>query len=889
MKDLYLAIDLGTTNSVVGYGNITKQGFVKCNIIDTDRKTESGGTARAGTLPSVVFYYKDPKTGTIIPEVGDYAKSRYGTKLGYVSRSIKSLMGIENSSMLADEINDKTPAQVSAQILKYLISRSKARLMEEELKDVIITVPASFDWDQCQATIDAAKLAGIETDNVHDILLYEPKAVIYDFINMQEAGEIPSNLINFEEPKNILVFDLGGGTLDVTIHRVGYKNDDMMNIEDIAISRYTKLGGDNFDELLASEMYERFQKMNGVKVPEKRKEEVMCRMRNHAERLKVDMSSDYMNAESMDKDLSEDYYREVYDMSAFDAYCYADEFTPKEVLKVVEPLMGYHMTLADVKRIDSLKEADMNNIIYPILDVLSKAGSNMKIDAVILNGGMTRFFPIKKRIDEFFGLNSLVTSDPDLAVARGAVYYHYCLHKYNVRKTIIHTEQAMNGADVDEPWKNSNEESNMEFNVGTILNDNLNMGLTGEYVSRLVNAGTKLPYVSQEIADKYSFGTYSDNMAIEIFLGRGTTKNLPNRRVADRIISFSKSYPAGTPVSFRVIIDSMRMMRMEAWITGKSQEKAVISIDTNAQRVDRNKTKAAKVNTNEMQVLNAKGELNNFKALSDSFNRKSKTEIIRKSNDIINRISRAANKKDFYGPIYDMLNSLNQRDVLRGYLYAAATNLAADWDEKQRENVLKICKEHFHPSYENMRHDNYVIKEAIAYISNWDKNATVFITQLISGGKYEVYKRNFMECLVNSDNITISEATSTIMAMEADLFTPDIMKKVIMKLEVPSKDFNNVLLGKFLQICKYAKEGSNSTLYNMALFGIYKLVDTESFDNNALLQAKSKLENLMKNEVDFERYKMNQAILKWLNHDVIDENEQALLDTLGLKLYEMNL
>lgn len=720
MKDLYMAIDLGTTNSVVGYGNITKQGMVKCNIIDVERKTESAGMTRSMTLPSVVFYQKNPKTGEMIPEVGDYAKSRYGTKLGYVSKSVKSLMGVDNSAMLANDIEDKSPAQVSAQILKWLMKGSTKRLMEEEIKDVVITVPASFDWDQCQATIDAAKIAGIDTDNTHDILLYEPKAVIYDFINMQEMGEIPPDVINLEEPKNIMVFDLGGGTLDVALHRVGYKNDDMMNIEDIAISRYTRLGGDNFDELLAREMYERFQKSIGVRIPEKRKEEVMCRMRNHAERLKIDLSMDYQMAEDRGKELPNDHYAEVVDMSAFDSYSYADEFTIAEVLKVIEPLMGNHLTIADVKRIDHLKELEMNNIIYPILDVLSKAGADIKIDAVILNGGMTRFFPIKKRIDEFFGLKSLVTSDPDLAVARGAVYYHYCLHKYNVKKTIINMDQA--NVDSPEPKVLSEitTEEETEFNVSTILNDNLNIGLAGEYVSRLVNAGTKLPYMSPEISDKYSFGTNSDHMEIEIFLGRGNTKNMPNRRVADRRINFSKPYPVGTPVSFRVHIDSMRMMRMEAWINGSPQEKAVISIDTNANRVNRDKTKAAKVNTNEQQVLNTKGELNNLKALAESANRKGRGQLLIKSKEILQRIRRASNKKDFYAPICNYLNSLSHRDLLRGYLYAASTELAGDWEEEQREMLLKICKEHFNSSYQHMRQDNFVIKEATTYINTWE-------------------------------------------------------------------------------------------------------------------------------------------------------------------------
>ena len=238
-------------------------------------------------------------------DIGDYAKSRYGTRSGYVCKSVKSLMGTSDQVPLVDEIPDKTPSDVSAQILSFMINSAKKRLFQNELSDVIITVPASFDSDQCQATLDAARKAGINVENMHDVLLYEPKAVIYNFMRMQECGEIPSDLLSLDTEKNVLVFDLGGGTLDVTIHRVGYTEKGILNIKDLAISRYTLLGGDNFDELLATDMLRRFEESNGVKVSIKRKEEVMCKLRKLAEKLKVDLSQAYDSARMSDIDLPE--------------------------------------------------------------------------------------------------------------------------------------------------------------------------------------------------------------------------------------------------------------------------------------------------------------------------------------------------------------------------------------------------------------------------------------------------------------------------------------------------------------------------------------------------------------------------------------------------------
>ena len=351
-KQYYTAIDLGTTNSVIAYGNI-QNNVMRPIVLELDRKNDMGSKSRNPLLPSVVFYYKNNE-GKIVTDIGDYAKSRYGTRAGYVCKSVKSLMGTTDQVPLVEEIPDKTPSDVSAQILFFMISSAKKRLFQNELSDVIITVPASFDSDQCQATIDAARKAGINVENMHDVLLYEPKAVIYDFMRMQECGEIPSDLLSLDTEKNVLVFDLGGGTLDVTIHKVGYTDTGILNIKDLAISRYTLLGGDNFDELLAADMLKRFEEINGIKVSIKRKEEVMCKLRKLAEKLKVDLSQAYDSARMSDVELPEDYELEVMDIDLYDSYAYADTYTKSDVERIVSPLMGEKYKISDVSKIQHM-------------------------------------------------------------------------------------------------------------------------------------------------------------------------------------------------------------------------------------------------------------------------------------------------------------------------------------------------------------------------------------------------------------------------------------------------------------------------------------------------------------------------------------------------------
>lgn len=502
MKDLFLGIDLGTTNSVISYSQVLPNGNIKCNIIDVYRRSQDGGSERKATLPSVVYYQKD-SNGNITPIVGDMAKSRYGTRYGYVCKSVKSLIGSCDKVSLNDEIPDKTPAEVSAQILKQLLTGLKSIGVKESIDDVVITVPASFDTNQCAATRDAARIAGINIDNIHEELLFEPKAARFDFVHMQELGEIPNTLIDFTTPKNILVFDLGGGTLDVTLHKVTFETDNLPHIQDLAISRYTRIGGDDFDELLAEKMFERFQQQNGITVRQDRREEVLCKLRKTAETAKISLSNDYINAENMETSLPDDYDVHVMDMFLYDSYSYDDYFTPEEIEELLSPLLANDLNINDVDRIDKLPQNNIDNIIYPILDTLAKAKTNCgdcTVDAVIMNGGMTKFYPIKKRIDKFFSLESITQNDPDLAVARGASYYHYLLHKYKKEKSSFNASQIV-GMAVTEPEAKiqSYDEKSSDFDDSTILNDTICLGIKGEYILKLVEAGTKLPYVSPRV------------------------------------------------------------------------------------------------------------------------------------------------------------------------------------------------------------------------------------------------------------------------------------------------------------------------------------------------------------------------------------------------------
>lgn len=723
-KQFYAAIDLGTTNSVIAYGNINRN-KMKPIVLELDRKNDTGSTSRNPLLPSVVFYYKNNE-GRMVADVGDYAKSRYGTRAGYVCKSVKSLMGVTNQVPLVDEIADKTPADVSGQILSYMINSAKKRLFQQELRDVVITVPASFDSDQCQATIDAARKAGINVENMHEILLYEPKAVIYDFMRMQEDGEIPSDMLSLDTDKNVLVFDLGGGTLDVTLHQVGYTEEGVLNIKDLAISRYTLIGGDNFDEFLAVDMLKRFEDAYGIKVSVKRREEVMCKLRKLAEQLKMELSLAYENARMSDIELPDDYEIEVMDISLYDAYAFEETYTKAEVESIIAPLMGNKYKLEDVSRIQRMDEKDVDNIIYPVLDVLDKAGDGVQIDAVILNGGMTKFYLIRQRLKDLFGFEPLTTSDPDLAVARGAVYYHYCLHKYNVRKI-----------DYDNSGQNHNVVSNESpkerkpvFAIGTILNDSINLGLRGEYVSLLIPAGTELPYRSEEIRDKYMLEKTTNKIGIELFLGRGKTKNLPNRRIATRVVKFAKSYPANTPISFQIFINSLRMMTMEAWITGKPETKTTMEMDMASLKSAGKSSKG--IGTVEKICLNAKSEMNELKSLAERNKGKQGHDLNEQITKTLEMIGQASNPEDFFGPCMEAVKGCRQSDLMMGYIYTIAIYFKDGWDDSQKRQIVNVAKRHFEPFAVSIKQNNYVLRKAMELIAILGSDFTDFSREYLT-------------------------------------------------------------------------------------------------------------------------------------------------------------
>ena len=725
-NDLCVGIDLGTTNSVLATVNLKANGDIVSKVVDLPRAVDVfnsvAGRARLYTqkkplLPSCVYYREERGYE---PLVGDFANNQYALRPYLVAKSIKSQMGRARAVGLADEIKDKTPAQVSSRILQHML-REAGKIYRTEIKDAVITVPANFDSVMCQATRDAAALAGIQVTNKdgseRPVLLSEPNAVIYDLINQVQNGEISNHIIDLNSEKNVLVFDLGGGTLDITMHKIKRREDcpDVLKVDEIATNRYTLLGGDDFDSAIADVMFEHYKKQyvanpDVVRKLQQEKKAIMPQLLKHAEDLKLELSerqqigSNYAADDRSNWDYEDSNGFDVVGNMGGIGYPYYDTFTQENVEKILQPFMGNSLQFADYKKMDSLQ--DTKNIIYPILDVLQKSaaklGDEVKVDAVIVNGGMSKFYMVINRLREFFGLEPIVALDPDQAVARGAAVYHYYLHKYAKQMQedmrLVGAEapalQPLPGKAAAPKAAAAAGQQRAAIELGnSILNDSLYLGMFNGAVQELVAAGSDLPYQSDYIK---GIQVPPDYAVIDIPIKRRTYGNA-YQTIGIGHLKLEHGYKDGAYVAIRVLMGSNKVLSMEMLLSSDVDmhqilEQKTAEIVIGGDNPDAPATKL-KFNPPAGTKLNVHNELHGLQTLCE---RKSTAkgnvpkDVINKLSQRTSSIAAAGNKAEFARPLLEMLCYTNN-DELRLRLFTIARKHVACWTEQQRQSLAREC------------------------------------------------------------------------------------------------------------------------------------------------------------------------------------------------------
>ena len=341
-----IGIDLGTTNSAVAV------------LEGTEPKIIANPEGNR-TTPSVVSF----KNGEII--VGDAAKRQAVTNPDTVI-SIKSKMG--TSEKVSANGKEYTPQEISAMILQYLKGYAEEYLGEKVTK-AVITVPAYFNDAQRQATKDAGKIAGLEVERI---------------VNEPTAAALAYGLDKTDKEEKILVFDLGGGTFDVSILELG---DGVFDV--LATAGDNKLGGDDFDQKIIDYMVEEFKKENGIDLSTDKM--ALQRLKDAAEKAKKDLSGVTSTQISL-------------------PFITAGEAGP----------LHLEMTLTRAK-FDDLTRDLVERTKVPVRQALSDAGLSLSdIDEVILVGGSTRIPAVVEAVKAETGKEPNKSVNPDEVVAMGA-------------------------------------------------------------------------------------------------------------------------------------------------------------------------------------------------------------------------------------------------------------------------------------------------------------------------------------------------------------------------------------------------------------------------------------------------------------------------------------
>ena len=342
-----IGIDLGTTNSCVA-------------VMEGGKPTVVTNTEGARTTPSVVAF---SKTGERL--VGEPAKRQAVTNADKTISSIKRHMGTDYKVSIDGK--NYTPQEISAMILQKLKADAE-NYLGEKVSEAVITVPAYFNDAQRQATKDAGKIAGLDVKRI---------------INEPTAAALAYGLDNEKEQK-IMVYDLGGGTFDVSIIEIG----DVV-IEVLATNGDNRLGGDDFDQKITNYMIDEFKKAEGVDLSVDKM--ALQRLKEAAEKAKKELSS----ATTTNINLP---------------FITATAEGPKH----------FDMNLSRAK-FDELTHDLVERTAIPVQNALRDAGiTTSDLSKVLLVGGSTRIPAVQDKVKALTGKEPSKTLNPDECVAIGA-------------------------------------------------------------------------------------------------------------------------------------------------------------------------------------------------------------------------------------------------------------------------------------------------------------------------------------------------------------------------------------------------------------------------------------------------------------------------------------
>ncbi len=541
--ELYCGIDLGTTNSTVSVIQ-TKEKYLR-NPIESLRSIpifqydeEFNMDKECITLPS--YFYCKPDEGKVY--TGVYAKKIFstGNKPMHTFMGVKTRLGGESLVEIPYEKADDSlvldMTQCSAILLKT-IKQSIEQQFDQPIDHLVVTVPAAFNSDERQATKEAIEMAGFEKFHILD----EPAATLLYFMNNGDGSLTESG---FElNNKKVLIYDIGGGTLDICIASIEY-DEDSLDFENIKVqimsrSKREDLGGNDFDEYLGAYFLTEFEKQTESISNRSREDQnkMISRIVSWAEHYKIQMN---------------DKIKECADK-------------PKKLKKLVmypefEVINGQYALGINLDK-EMLEEAYFQivndtvtqNILRPVKECIDNAQIDSKQDVglVILTGGMANFYLIEEKLKEYFGEEvPIVTVDTKSSVSKGAAIDAYNASEDNYSLTKMDVQDRL-AEDI------------------FIMNNNC--------FERLISR--------TEISGKESKGTFlykidRDQMtSVPIFLYYGTDVNHKEdfTPIERKLVELPRSFNKGDTITLTWSIDQNRVLRIEM-----EEIDAVIDVDTNS-------------------------------------------------------------------------------------------------------------------------------------------------------------------------------------------------------------------------------------------------------------------------------------------------------------------
>lgn len=533
-ENYYIGVDFGTTNTLVAWGRLHQEGTSLHVVPEIIKIPQDITGSTLDFLPSYV-YFASPQN--II--IGMAAKEKFLVEAERVVKSIKRYLGknyhivIENKKFSAVDI--------TSLVLKKIRNLAQKRL-NTTLRKGVFTIPASFDAIQREEFLTAATLAGWEVDE--ETLLDEPTASFISFIEQQRHLLPQQHFVDFTTPKNLIIFDFGGGTVDVSIMNVRSKGSsyDIQDFEitPLSISQHTQLGGDDFDFELAKYFQQIFEEENHIKLSSfdlGTQQIVFNRLWLAAENAKLELSNlaaQKIEDEGMDADILS-LTTDVNLLFLVDNFHFSYTLSLGEYFSIINKFIS----------VDSEE-----SMFVPIKDALRKANLRKEdIDEVLLSGGMSQFPIIQREIAKFFSKKPLQVLNFMTSVVSGAVIYNYYL----------------------------SEKSKKEI-VKPILAESIGIRSYGMNYRKLIPAGTALPV--KKIFRK-EFVTPRDNLReMTIFLYRGDNEDVSkNTLIGIGHITFDTLQPMGKSIDLEISISRNKTLTLVAYLTEEPSQRFTLRIE----------------------------------------------------------------------------------------------------------------------------------------------------------------------------------------------------------------------------------------------------------------------------------------------------------------------